>query len=81
MLKRKTSHHRCSRHLRQDLVIGPPAARVSEPLYQKLIAIPKGHVKTADIIYDQLPQESPLRKVEKSDLAPVYLKEVRLRSS
>jgi hypothetical protein len=71
-----SSNMRCSRHLCGDLAIGSAAARASLPMYEKLMQIPKGHTKLADKIYEELPQDSPLRKIPKEELCPVLLEQV-----
>ena len=73
----KASLLRCSRHVEEDLVKGGKAARNSIPIYKKLLAMPKGHLKLADTLYETLPQDSPLRKIGKEELAPVFLPPVR----
>ena len=67
---------RCGRHLTDELAKGTKAAKDSVDDFKKLQHIPKGHTKTADRIYDRLPADSPLRRMPKQELAPVYLPEV-----
>ena len=40
--------------------------------------MPKGHEIVANRIYDQLPSQSSLRKIPKEQLAPVFLKKVKV---
>ena len=72
----KASTMRCSRHMEADLAIGTTAAKESVPIFKKLVQVPKGHAKAADALYKDLPAESPLRKIPKEELCPVYLKKV-----
>ena len=67
---------RCGRHLADELTKGTKAAKDSVEAFEGLLHIPKGHTKTADRIYDTLPADSPLRRMPKEEVAPVYLPEV-----
>ena len=64
---------RCSRHLLDECIKGSATAKASVAPYKKLMQIPKGHNRAADRIYDTLPMGSPLRRIPKEELAPVYL--------
>ena len=74
----KASMMRCSRHLLADLACGGAHDRESIEIYQKLLQMPKGHEIVANRIYDQLPSQSSLRKIPKEQLAPVFLKKVKV---
>ena len=74
----KASMMRCSRHLLADLACGGAHDRESIEIYQKLLQMPKGHDIVANRIYDQLPSQSSLRKIPKEQLAPVFLKKVKV---
>ena len=78
LLNPKASMMRCSRHLLADLACGGAHDRESIEIYQKLLQMPKGHDIVANRIYDQLPSQSSLRKIPKEQLAPVFLKKVKV---
>ena len=74
--KPKASNLRCSRHLLDECVKGSRPAKDSVEILKRLVMVPKGHVKVAEKLYAELPEDSPVRNVVKEELVPAFLPEV-----
>ena len=63
---------RCRRHLRERLVT-TKIGRESLALYDKIILVPRTRKAYADELFDQLPNNSPLRDIPKEQFCDAYL--------